>query len=211
MDTTYFGRCYGVMVFRDYNTSCNLYWKYLRYETIHAYQEGIDHLQSIGCRISGIVCDGRRGIFNSFGSIPIQMCQYHQTAIIIRYITQNPILEAGKELKKIIYTLCKSDKDTFTSILIYWHDKWADFLKEKSYNPITGKWHYTHRRIRSAYRSLMTNLPYLFTYLEHSDLGIPNTTNSLEGVFSYLKTKLRAHAGLSHYRKIKCINQILLK
>jgi len=211
MDTTYFGRRFGVMVFRDYKTNSNLYWRFLPYETIQAYQKGIEYLQSFGSTIEGIVCDGRRGIFNSFSSIPIQMCQYHQTAIIIRYITQNPILEAGKELKEIIHKLRNSDKWTFEAILQNWHDQWADFLLEKSYNPITGKWHYTHRRIRSAYRSLKTNLPHLFTYLDYPSRNIPNTTNSLEGVFSYLKTKLRAHAGLSQDRKVKIINQILMK
>jgi len=211
MDTTYFGRHFGVMVFRDYRTNRNLYWKFLPYETIQAYREGIDYLRSCGCKVDGIVCDGRRGIFTAFGSTPIQMCQYHQTAIIIRYITQNPILEAGIELKKTIHMLCRSDKYTFEKILHNWHDRWSDFLSEKSYNPITGKWHYTHRRIRSAYRSLTTNLPYLFTYLEHPNLDIPNTTNSLEGTFSYLKTKVRVHAGLSQQRKIKMINQILMK
>jgi len=91
MDTSYFGRRFGVMVFRDYRTNRNLYWKFLPFETIQAYREGVEYLQARGCKIDGIVCDGRRGIFTSFGSIPIQMCQYHQTAIIIRYITQNPI------------------------------------------------------------------------------------------------------------------------
>lgn len=211
MDTTYFGRRFGVMVFRDNKTNRNLYWRFLPYETIRAYQEGIEYLQSSGCIIDGIVCDGRRGVFSSFGSIPVQMCQYHQTAIIIRYITQKPIFEAGKELKEIIRKLCYSDKYSFEAILKNWYDKWTDFLLEKSYNPITGKWHYTHRRIRSAYRSLKTNLPYLFTYLDYPDRDIPNTTNSLKGIFCYLKTKLRAHAGLSQNRKVKIINQILLK
>jgi len=209
MDTSYFGRCFGVMVFRDHNKNRNLYWKYLHYETVRAYQEGIEYLRTLGCQISGIVCDGRRGIFNSFGSIPIQMCQYHQAAIITRYITQSPILEAGKELKKIAHTLCRTNQESFVTSLNSWHDKWADFLQEKSHCPDTEKWHYTHRRIRSAYRSLKTNLPYLFTYLNYPELHMPNTTNSLEGVFSNLKTKLRSHAGLKIKRKIKVIDQIL--
>jgi len=47
---------------------------------------------------------------------------------------------------------------------------------------------YTHPRIRAAYRSLRTNLPYLFTYKNYKYLSISNTTNALEGgVFSHMK------------------------
>lgn len=211
MDTTYFGRNFGVMVFRSHTIHRNIFWRYLPYETIHAYQEGIEYLQSIGWNISGIVCDGRRGIFNAFGSIPVQMCQYHQMAIITRYITRNPLLEAGKELYQIIRKLAKVHESDFVYYLNEWYDNWAEFLVEKTVHPETGKWHYTHRRIRSAFRSLKTNLPYLFTYQKYPELGIPNTTNGLEGVFSNLKTKLRVHAGLKRNRKIKVIDQYLAK
>jgi len=43
----------------------------------------------------------------------------------------------------------------------------------------TGELHYTHPRIRAAYRSLRTNLPYLFTYKNYRNLAISNTTNAL--------------------------------
>jgi hypothetical protein len=211
MDTTYFGRNFGVMVFRSHTINRNIFWRYLPYETIRAYQESIEYLQSLGWDISGIVCDGRRGIFNAFGSIPIQMCQYHQIAIVTRYITRNPLLEAGKDLMRIIHKLTNVDESDFVYYLNEWHHNWEEFLMEKSVNPETGKWHYTHRRIRSAFRSLKTNLPYLFTYQKYPELGLPNTTNGLEGVFSNLKTKLRVHAGLKRNRKIKVIDQYLDK
>jgi len=95
---------------------------------------------------------------------PFKCVNNHQTAIIIRYITQNPILEGGKELKGIIHKLRNSDKWTFEAFLHNWHDKWDSFLLEKSYNPVTGKWHNTHRRIRSAFAALklFTASVYLF-------------------------------------------------
>ena len=211
MDTSYFRRDFGVMVFRDHYRKKNIFWKYLNYETIAEYRSGIEYIKSIGWNILGIECDGRRGIFSSFGDIPIQMCQRHQVAIIRRYITKNPRLEAGKELKKISLFLTKSEKDDFILILDQWYKKWKSFLMEKTYTEETGKWHYTHRRLRSAYRSLKTNLPYLFTCLEYPDLDIPNTTNSIEGLFSNLKTKLRVHSGIKKQRKTKIIDELLGK
>lgn len=87
------------MVFRSSELQHNLHWKHLPYETIQAYQTGVEYLRSSGWKILGIVCDGRRGMFRAFGHFPVQMCQYHQTAIITRYITKNPLLGAGVELQ----------------------------------------------------------------------------------------------------------------
>lgn len=211
MDTCYFRRDFGVMVFRDNMNHRNIYWKYLKHETLAEYKSGIDHLNSKGWDISGIVCDGKRGLFTAFGATPIQMCQFHQVAIIIRYITRNPRLLAGIELKRLTLLLTQSSKEDFVIFLDEWFNNWKKFLSERTYNELTGKWHYTHRRLRSAYRSLKTNLPYLFTYLKDPKLNIPNTTNSIEGTFSNLKTKLRVHSGIKAWRKKKIIDEILSK
>ena len=211
MDTCYFRRDFGVMVFRNHYQNKNIFWKFLKHETLAEYKRGIDHIISTGWNVLGVVCDGKRGMFSAFGNIPVQMCQFHQVTIITRYITRNPKLEAGKELRKITLLITKTEKENFISMLEQWYCKWESFLKEKTYNIETGKWHYTHRRLRSAYRSLSTNLPYLFVYRDYPKLNIPNTTNSLEGVFSNLKTKLRVHAGIKQHRKIKIINELLAK
>ena len=86
-------------------------------------------------------------------------------------------------------------------MLKQWHEKWKDFLSEKTYTDDNKRWFYTHKRLQSAYRSLKTNLPYLFTYLDYPEIGMPNTTNSLEGTFSSLKTKIRMHSGTKEWRK----------
>ncbi len=72
-----------------------------------------------------------------------------------------------------------------------------------------GKKRYVHKRLRSAYRSLKTNLPWLFTWYDHMDLKIPNTTNAIDGHFADLKNKLRNHDGLSIARKKKFIDEFL--
>jgi hypothetical protein len=199
----------GLMVFRDYYCKRNVYWQYLKNEKLEAYISGIDVLKAMGWNILGIVCDGKRGMFNAFGNIPVQMCQFHQVAIVRRYITNNPKLSAGIELKQITQLLTETDKESFEGLLNDWYSKWKDFLAEKTTNPETGKKHYTHKRIRSAYMSLKHNLPYLFTWYDHPELKMPNTTNSLEGVFSNLKAKLNLHNGLKLSRKIKFIDDFL--
>lgn len=209
MDTTYYKRTFGLMVWRDWYRRENVLREYVVYETVAAYKAGIAHLQEVGWVILGIVCDGRRGVLNGFSGIPTQMCHFHQTQIVQRYITQNPKLAASKELKEIVKWLSITDRESFTELLKRWREKWRLFLSEKTVDPITGGSHYTHRRLRSAYRSLKANLPYLYTYLDYPNRNIPNTTNSLEGTFSNIDTKLRVHHGLKKHRKTKVIDSLL--
>ncbi len=209
MDTTYFGRNFGVMLFKDAYTKENLLKYYVKTETNYLYKKGIEELLSRGFMVIAIVCDGRKGLIQSFSNIPVQMCQFHQVAIIRRYITKNPKLPASIELKEIVALMKHTDKESFEGALTEWYIKWDDFLNERTINLETGKSFYTHKRLRSAYRSLNTNLPWLFTWYDHIELNIPNTTNAIDGHFSDLKNKLRNHNGLSIERKKKFIDGFL--
>jgi len=209
MDTTYWGHSFGVMLFKDSITKENLLKYYVKNESNALYHKGIKELKEKGNRIKAIVCDGRRGLLNSFNGIPIQMCQFHQAAIIRRYITKNPKLPASIELKKIVRLMSKTDKEFFEGALNGWFEKWEKFLNERTLNEETGKSFYTHKRLRSAYRSLKTNLKWLFTWYDNIELNIPNTTNAIDGHFADLKNKLRNHNGLSITRKKKFIDRFL--
>lgn len=209
MDTTYWGRRLGVMLFKDSLTKENLLKYYVKSETNAQYKQGIEELKSQGYNVQAIVCDGRRGLLNSFGNIPVQMCQFHQVAIIRRYITKRPRLPAAIELREQVRLLTNTDKESFEGGLNDWYVKWEEFLSERSINKETGKSCYSHKRLRSAYRSLKVNLPWLFTWYDHTELNIPNTTNAIDGHFADLKNKLRNHNGLSIKRRIKFIDEFL--
>ena len=209
MDTTYWGRNFGVMLFKDSYTKENLLKYYVRSETNALYIKGINELKLKGFNVLAIVCDGRRGLLQSFDKTPVQMCQFHQVAINRRYITKNPKLPASIELKELVSMMKITDKESFEGGLNDWYLKWEKFINERSINPGTGKSHYTHKRLRSAYRSLKTNLKWLFTWYDNIELQIPNTTNAIDGHFSDLKTKLRNHNGLSKKRKMKFIDEFL--
>jgi len=210
-DSTFFKRSFGLCVFRAVHLKKNLYWSEIVSETVQVYIDGKKIIEDQGFILKAIVLDGRPGIRDIFTDIPVQMCQFHQIMIINRYITRNPKLEASIELRQIVLTLCKSNEIDFNIKLNDWHLNWQLFLKEKTINPITKRWFYTHKRIRSAYRSLKRNMPFLFTYQKYPDLNIPNTTNSLDGSFSYLKGKVLIHRGLNKNIKMKIIDEYLAK
>lgn len=208
MDTTYFGRDFGVMVFKSAEGQ-HLYWKFVQYETISGYVEGISYLESQGINIKGIVCDGRKGLFRALSEYPIQMCQFHQVAIVTRYITRKPKAQASIELKELVHLLTQTDKESFFGALDQWYAKWEGYVNERVVNPETGKSRYMHKRLRSAYKSLERNKQHLFTWYDNMELGLPTTNNQLEGTFTDLKNKLRNHNGLSRKRKEKFINGFL--
>ena len=179
------------------------------FETIVEYQKGRTKVKKLGFTIKAIVLDGRPGVRNLFNDVPVQMCHFHQKQIIQRHLTLRPKLPASIELKAIADTLVSATEDEFSTKLLTWHDKWDSFLKERTTDPITGRWHYTHKRTRAAFRSLKNNLPYLFAYLKYPELNIPNTTNSLDGSFSWLKQKVGIHRGMKKANRAKIIEYIL--
>lgn len=208
-DTTFFGRGYGILVVRCPRLKKNLHFHEVQLETPEEYLKARKDLEARGFIIEAAVIDGKRGVKAVFSDLPIQMCQFHQIAIVKRYLTSRPKLEAGKELRAITLALPALTEKVFAELLGLWFNKWNKFLKERTYSEDGKHWRYTHRRIRSACRSLKTNLPCLFTYQKYPELNIPNTTNSLDGFFSRLKQLLNAHRGLTVKRRYRLIQEIL--
>jgi hypothetical protein len=58
MDTTYFGRKFGVMVFKDSIGGQILYKLYVRQETNKLYLSGIEEISRRGIKVQAIICDG---------------------------------------------------------------------------------------------------------------------------------------------------------
>lgn len=208
-DITFFKRTFGVCVFRSPHLKKNLFWKICRTETKALYAFCRYQLERRGFELKAIVIDGKLSVREVFNDIPTQVCHFHQLQIITRYLTTRPKLIASQELRRLSSTLTKNNEKRFTVNLEEWYSRWEIFLKEKTINPYTNSWFYTHKRLRSAYHSLKNNLPYLFTYQKYPYLNIPNTTNSLDGSFSHLKEKVKLHRGLKAKRKLKIIFELL--
>ena len=181
----------------------------MEYETNALYFGAVNKLKEKGIKIQSITCDLRQGLTDLFTDIPIQLCQFHQIKNIRKYLTNNPKTMAGIALKTITLTLTKTDRNTFENGLNQWFIKYKSFLNERTVNPETGKSHYTHKRLRSAFFSLKRNLPFLFVFEDFPDLNIPNTTNLLENKFNQLKQKLACHHGMNRRNKMLFIKDFL--
>lgn len=209
IDTTYFEQ-FGLMVFRSANLKRNLLWYEVENETNDLYRKGIQELINHGWIIQAIVADGKPGLRKLFPNIPFQLCQFHQFQIITRYISKKPKLEAGKELRKLMFLLKETDTASFNRWIEKWYDKWKEFLSEKTINPITDKSCFTHQRLRQAYSSLRRNKDSLFTFERClPNILVPNTTNSLDSYFGHLKAKLNVHRGASKETQLKIISSLI--
>lgn len=208
-DTTFWGRKYGVTVFRSPTLKQNLWWHEVESERVATYHYGRKILEDQGWTFTAAVVDGRRGLASVFRDIPVQICQFHQMKQVTKYLTRRPDTVAGQELRRIMLSLPRTTEEIFTSALDVWHGTWGNWIEEKTRVLGCNRWHYTHKNVRGAYRSLKQNLPHLFTYQKYTERAIPNTTNCLDGSFSQLKAKLGIHRGARRDRRYKIISEIL--
>ena len=213
LDTTYWGRHFGLMVIKDALRNKILWHKYVRNEIIAQYIEGISWLKSQGFKIYGAVIDGMRGLAQALYPIPVQMCQFHQILITRRYLTQEPDLEASVQLLDLVKSITRMDKESFIGAFNEWYEKYKDVLNERVHDKRIKRNMppYMRPRLRSAYLSLRRNMPLLWTFYDHPETGLPNTNNGIEGLFSDLKGKLRVHRGISKDNRKKLLDEYILR
>lgn len=208
MDTTYWGRNFGVVMLYDGYRKKLLWRKFInRKEAVADYLEGIEWLEQHHFKIYGIVCDGLKGLIKSLTRYKVQYCQFHQVKTVCSYLTRKPKTEAGKQLRKIALLLCHTDKESFEGMLNEWYSMWGEWIKERSYDHQAKRNRYTHRKVRAAYFSLKRNMQYLWTFYDCPEVYLPNTNNALEAVNTDLKTKLRVHNGLSKQNRMIVIDE----
>ena len=131
LDTTYWGRNFGLMVIKDALRNKVLWHKYVYSETIAQYMEGISWLKSQGFKIYGVVIDGMRGLAQALYPIPVQMFQFHQILITRRYLTQEPDLDASIELLDLVKSITRMDKESFVGAFNEWYERYKDVLNER--------------------------------------------------------------------------------
>jgi hypothetical protein len=211
MDTTYWGRSFGLMVIRDALRGNVLWHKYVRHETVAQYVEGVNWLRSNGFRIYGAVIDGMKGLPQALKPVPVQMCQFHQMLIVRRYLTQDPEIEASRNLLELVNGMTVTDKESFIGAFNEWYDKYRDVVNERVHDGRIRRRTppYMRPRLRSAYLSVKRNIPLLWTFYDHPETGLPNTNNALEGLFSDLKTKVRVHSGISREHREKLLDEYI--
>jgi hypothetical protein len=98
-----------------------LYWKKITTENKEVYEEARRYLEEAGFNIQAVVLDAKHGIREVFSGLVVQICQYHQQQIVVRYLTTRPKTGAGLGLKVITGALTELDETSFTELLDAWN------------------------------------------------------------------------------------------
>ncbi len=129
-DATFFTREFGFMVFRT--NSKNIYWKQIDSEKLVYLAKCFDSLDECKFKFKSFTLDGKRGFIrfleNRYPGVPIQLCQFHQKAIIRRYNTKNPRTTCGQELNFLMKIFTKVDRNIFIKEFNYLKEKYSFFV-----------------------------------------------------------------------------------
>jgi len=210
IDATYF-KSFCVVCYQDNLIGYTQLFRFSDGERFDEIKEDLLNLLNLGLQIVSITCDGHKATLKAIKKVLpgviIQRCLVHIQRMCLLWITANPSYEAGKELRALVLVLNRiethNDKRHWINELLAWEQKFASFLKEKSFKIETGRYWYTHKLIRRSFFTMKRAIPHMFNYLENEN--IPKTTNGIESYFGHLKNHLDLHRGLTKDHRINFI------
>ncbi len=210
VDATYFKK-FCVMCYQDDMISYTQLFRFSDGERYEEIKEDVVNLLHLGLQIASITCDGHKATLKAIKKVMpdiiVQRCLVHIQRMCLLWLTAHPTYDAGKELRPLVLMIHRiethNDKLHWIQSLLAWEIKFKDFLKEKSYQPQTGRYWFKHRLIRRSFFTIKRALPNMFHYLDNSN--IPKTTNGIESYFGHLKNHLDLHRGLTKNNRINFI------
>lgn len=210
IDATYFKR-FCAVCYQDHEDGYTQLIRFSDGEHFEEIAEDLSNLIQLGVHIESITTDGHKSILKAIKkSLPdaiVQRCLVHIQRMCLLWLTRFPKHLAGIELRKLVLQLLaiKTDNDRlyWTREFLRWQQHHKDYLQEKTFNPNTGRYWYTHKLLRRSYLTIKRALPNMFHYLNNPK--IPSTTNGIEGFFSHLKNHLDLHRGLTSQHRINFI------
>ncbi len=202
IDGTYFPNDMCLILYYDHDIRHVQLYRTSNQEKFREIYQDLQALKLLGVQVYSVTCDGHKSIIKAvtkvYPNTIIQRCIVHVKRQCGRYLSKRPMLEASKELLRIVnkLTAVKTIEECSLWLLSIhdWYQQYKDFLFEESFNEQRNEYRKTHEKLYSAYTHLHEAIPYLFCYID--DHEIPATTNRLESFFKHLKEKLLLHSGL---------------
>jgi hypothetical protein len=203
IDGTYFNNDLCLVIYRDNTIKFTQLYRLTDGEWYEELKEDLENLINLGVQVESITCDGHRALIKAINKVCkqviIQRCVVHIQRMCRIWLSSKPKSEAGIQLYGIISKLhlIKSfeERDYWIVDLIRWYEKFENYINEKSYNPITGRFWFKHKMVKRSFMVIKKALPNMFHYLDNP--MIPKSTNGLESFFGHLKGNLNIHRGLS--------------
>jgi len=215
IDGTYFSNNLCLVLYYDNDIKFTQLYRLTDHERYEQIKEDLENLKVLGVQLASITCDGHRSILKAiqkvYPQVRLQRCQFHVVRMALIWLRNKPKGIASQQLKEIVLLVpkvsSKEERQYCLRLLLHWYKEHKEYANEKTINPDTGRWWYTHRLLRRSYHSIKRAWPYMFHHLD--DARVPKTTNALEGYFSHLKNHLSVHRGLSQKHRSQFIRWYL--
>jgi len=180
------------------NIISTIYVKKENYNDVFAWAK---RLKAKGLNPTHIVVDGERSVMRAirdiWPNIVIQRCLYHIQREGMRWLRTYPKTIAGRELRRLLGTLCTiktvKERDQFIATFKHWLKTHRDFIKTLPVSNIAFK------DLKRTIVLIKNALPDMFHFL--NEPGLPSTTNLIEGFYSRLKSDYGRHRGLTEQNK----------
>jgi hypothetical protein len=210
VDATYFKK-FCLLCYQDHDMGYTQLIRFSDGEHYKEIKEDLTNLIRLGLQIESITTDGHKSILKaikkSMPDVIVQRCLVHIQRMCLLWLTRYPKHLAGIELRGLVLMLLNiktiNDQLFWSMQLTGWYQRHKDYLNERTINPQTGRYWYTHKLLRRSYFTIKRALPNMFHFLTNPQ--IPKTTNGIEGFFSHLKNHLDLHRGLSVKNRINFI------
>jgi transposase-like protein len=210
MDATYFNK-FCLVCYQD---NLDGYTQLIRFSDGEHYEEikeDLNNLIMLGLHLESITTDGHKSILRAIKkalpNVVTQRCLVHIQRMCLLWLTRYPKYLAGVELRALVLMILKIKTDNerlhWTKELENWHKRHKNYLQEKTIDPLSGRYWYTHKLLRRSYYTIKRALPNMFHYIGNPK--IPSTTNGIEGFFSHIKNHLDLHRGLTLQHRIDFI------
>jgi len=199
-DATHFKSWGCLYITKATGVSCPIAVSFCRRECL---ETALNHLKPLsGLSVDGYTTDGRKGLVMAHKQVfpdgAHQRCLVHIQMRVATLLTQHPKLKAGRDLLYISSQL-NQVKDYYSAeiwLLAFqdWSEQYQAMLKKRTFQR-DGKWWYTHRNLRYAWKHILNAADNLFIFLDYQNSTYHN--NHLEGAFGQRKPALFKHRGLS--------------
>ena len=203
IDGGYFSNGVCLVLYRDATIKFTQLYRFSDGEHYIEIKEDLENLLTLGIQIESITCDGHKAILKAIKQVlpdTLQRCLVHIQRDCRIWLTKNPQSGAGYDLKQItakIHLITNHNElNSWLLKLHYWYENYKDFINQKSHNPDTGRYWFTHKMVRRSFMTIKRALPNMFHYLDNPK--IPKSTNAIESFFGHMKGHLNIHRGLSY-------------
>ncbi len=164
-----------MIIYRDNTIKFTQLYRITDGEWFEEIVEDLSNLIQLGVNIESITCDGHRSLLKAIKyvcpEVKLQRCLVHIQRMSLTWLSDNPKSEAGIDLREIVTKLhlinTPLERDYWIVSLVKWYDEYKEYINQKSVNPKTGRYWYTHKMVRRVFMTIKRTLPDMFKYLEN--------------------------------------------